>query len=215
MRRIALAGLVAVVVLLVVAQLVLPGIAANDLRDRLARSGRVISVSVSAFPAIELLWHRADSVDVHLASYRASGAAGVGRALDQTAQAGSIDATIDQLDTGLVTLRDVTLRKRGDVLTGRAILTDANLRAALPAGLEVEPVASGDGKLVLQGSALGLTADATLSAERGALQIAPDVPLIGSLLTITVFQDPHVDVEGVGASTVPGGYAMVAGARLR
>jgi hypothetical protein len=98
---------------------------------------------------------------------------------------------------------------------GRAILTEANLQAALPAGLEVEPVASGDGKLVLQGSALGLTVDATLSAAHGALQIAPDVPLIGGLLTITVFHDPHVDVEGVGASAVPGGYAVIASARLR
>jgi hypothetical protein len=215
MRRIALIAAAAVVLLLVVAQFVLPGIAANDLRDRLARSGRVVSVSVSAFPAIELLWHRAGTVDVHLASYRASGTAGLGRALDQTTQAATINAKIDELDTGLVTLRDVTLRKRGDVLTGRAILTEANLQAALPPGLTVEPVASGDGTLVLQGSALGLTADATLSAAHGALQIAPDVPLLGSLLTITVFQDPNLDVQGVGASVVPGGYAMVASARLR
>jgi hypothetical protein len=214
MRRVVLLVVASVVALLIAAQLFLPGIAANDLRDRLARSGRVVSVSVSAFPAIELLWHRAGTVDVHLASYRASGTAGLGRALDQTAQAGTINAKIDVLDTGLVTLRDVTLRKRGDVLTGRAIVTEANLQAALPPGLSVVPVASGDGKLVLQGSALGLTADATLSASNGALQITPDVPLIGSLLTVTVFEDPHLDVEGVGASAVPGGYAMVASARL-
>ena len=47
MRRLgalALAGLV--VVLLVVAQLVLPGIAVQRLHDRLARSGRVLEVKV-------------------------------------------------------------------------------------------------------------------------------------------------------------------------
>jgi hypothetical protein len=215
MRRIGLFAMALVVVLLVVAQLVLPGIAATRLRDRLARSGKVISVSVSAFPAIELLWQDAGRVDVHLASYHASTSTGLGRALDQMAGVGTVNATVDELNTGLVTLRDVTLRKRGDVLTGRATLTDANLQAALPSGLEVEPVASGDGKLVLQGSALGLTADATLSAQEGALQIAPDLPLIGGLLTITVFRDPDVDVQGVGASVVPGGYSMYASARLR
>jgi hypothetical protein len=215
MRRIALFAAALVVVVLVVAQLVLPGIAARRLRDRLARSGKVISVSVSAFPAVELLWDRAGEVDVRLASYRAAGGAGLGHALDQTADAGTINATVDELDTGLVTLRDVTLRKRGDVLSGRALLTEGNLQAALPQGLEVEPVASGDGKLVLQGSALGLTADATLSAKDGALQIAPDLPLISGLLTITVFRDPDVDVQGVGASAVAGGYSMYASARLR
>jgi len=204
-----------VVVLLVVAQLLLPGIAARRLRDRLGRSGRVISVSVSAFPAIELLWHRAGTVDVRLASYRSGTPMGLGHVLDETADAGSVNATIDRLDTGLITLRNVTLRKRGDVLSGRATLTDADLRAALPAGLSVEPVASGDGELVLQGSALGLTADATLSAHDGALQIAPDVPFIGGLLTLTLFRDTRVDVEGVGASLVPGGYSMSARARLR
>lgn len=214
MRRIALIGAVGVVVLLVVSQLVLPGIAAQELRDRFARSGRVISVRVEAFPAIELLWHQAGRVDVHLASYRAT-RLGLGHTLDQTAQADSINATVGKLDTGLVTLRNVTLHKRGEMLTARATLTEADLQAALPPGLTVQPVASGGGRLVLRGSAFGLAADATLSARSGALEIAPDVPVFSGLLTLTVFQDPHVDVQGLGASPVPGGFSMVASARLR
>ena len=47
----------------------LPGIAAQRLRDRLSRSGRVLEVKVEAFPAIELLWHQADRVVVRMASY--------------------------------------------------------------------------------------------------------------------------------------------------
>ncbi|HWF73239.1 MAG TPA: hypothetical protein VG186_07840 [Solirubrobacteraceae bacterium] len=215
MRRIALFGAALVVVLLVVAQLVLPGIAAQRLRDRLARSGRVISVHVEAFPAIELLWNQAGEVDVHLASYRARTPSGLGHTLGQTSQAGTVNATIDELNTGLVTLRNVTVRKRGDILSGRATLTAANLKAALPSGLDVQPVASGAGKLVLRGSALGLTAYATLSAQNGSVQIAPDVPLLGGLFTITVFSDPHVDVQGVGASAAPGGFSVYASARLR
>jgi hypothetical protein len=215
MRRNALLAAIGLVVLLLaVAQLVLPGIAAQQLRDRLARSGRVISVSVEAFPAIELLWHQADRVDVHLASYHGT-TGGIGHLLDQTADVGTIHATVDVLNTGLVTLRDATLRKRGDLLTGTAILTDANLQAALPSGLQVQPVASGGGKLVLRGTALGLSADATLGAQNGKLLIVPDVPLIGSFLTLTVFTDPHVDVQGVGATRVHGGFSVVASARLR
>jgi len=214
MRRVALLGAAGlVIVLLVVSQLVLPGIAAQQLRDRLARSGKVISVSVEAFPAIELLWHHAGRVEVHLASYH--GTSGVlGHLLDQAAGVGTIDATVDRLNTGLVTLRDATLRKRGDVLSGSAIVTDADLQAVLPPGLQVQPVASGNGKLVLEGTALGVSADATLGAQDGALQIAPDVPLLGSLLTITVFKDPHIDVQGVGATRVPGGFSVFASARL-
>ena len=214
MRRVAIAGAAIVVALLVAAQIVLPGVAAQQLRDRLSRSGRVISVSVEAFPAIELLWHQADRVDVHLASYRA-GTSKLGHSLEQTGDAGTVHARVDELETGLVTLQNATLRKRGDVLSGSALLTSADLRAALPPGVEVRPVASGGGGLVLQGSAFGFTADATLSAHDGALQLAPDLPLVGALLTFTLFHDPHVYVEGVGASAVPGGYAVSARARLR
>lgn len=50
----------------------LPGVAAQQLRDRLARSGQVLEVKVEAFPAIELLWHQADRVVVRLGRYRAT-----------------------------------------------------------------------------------------------------------------------------------------------
>lgn len=199
--------------LLAAAQLLLPGIAAEQLSDRFARSGKVLSIHVEAFPAIELLWHQAGRVDVHLASYHAT-TSHLGHTLDQTVDAGTVNARVDELNTGLVTLRDVTVRKRGDLLAGKALLTEADLQAALPPGLQVQPVASGGGKLVLQGSALGFSADATLSSQNGALQIAPDVPVIGGLLTLTVFRDPHVDVQGVGATAVPGGFAVSASARL-
>jgi hypothetical protein len=73
LRRLGVLGALALVVaLLAVAQLVLPGVAAQRLRDRLSRSGRVIDVAVHAFPAIELLWHRADRVAIRMATYRAT-----------------------------------------------------------------------------------------------------------------------------------------------
>ncbi len=218
MRRIAaLATLGLIIVLLGVAQLVLPGIAAQRLRDRLQRSGQVLEVQVAAFPAIELLWHHADRVVVRMGRYRSS-PGHIGSLLDQAASVGSLDASASEIDTGLLTLRDATLRKRGDQLTGSATINENDLRKALPILQSVEPVASGNGELTLRGTAtvLGVSAtiDATVRAQNGQLVVAPDVPL-GGLATITVFADPHVEVESVGAAAAPGGFSVVAQGLLR
>jgi LmeA-like phospholipid-binding len=121
----------AVIVLLAIAQLVLPSIAAQQLRDRLQKSGKVLEVKVSAFPAIELLWHHADHVTIRMANYH-SNPTHLGSLLNQAGDAGTIDASAAQLDTGLVTLQNATLRKRGDTLTGTATVTEAALRSAVP-----------------------------------------------------------------------------------
>jgi hypothetical protein len=206
-----------VVAVLVVAQLVLPGIAAQQLRDRLARSGQVLEVQVHAFPALELLWHHADSVVIRLGSYR-SGSAALGSNLDQTSDVGSLRASVGELDTGLLTLRDATLVKHGSQLTGNATVTEADLRRALPILQSVTPVASGDGQLTLRGTAtlLGVTAsvDATVRAQDGQLVVLPDVPF-GGLATITVFSNPHLSVESVGASPAPGGFLVRGTAALQ
>jgi hypothetical protein len=218
-RRIAAALATAGVVLtvLIVAQLVLPGIAAQRLRDRLTRSGTVLHVEVDAFPAIKLLWHQADRVVVRVARYR-SGPGQLGSLLDQTADAGSLDASASELDTGLLTLRDATLRKRGDVLTGTALVTESELRSAVPFLDGVQPVPSGNGRLALRGTAtlFGVTAsiDASVAAQDGRLIVQPDVPF-GGLATVTVFSDPHVAVEGISASSAADGFSVSATARLR
>lgn len=216
MRRLtALAIVLAVVILLlVVAQLVLPGIAAQRLRDRLAKSGQVLDVHVSAFPAIELLWHQADRVVVRLKTYH-SNPRPLSSLLEQTKDTGSLDASAGEFDTGLVNLHDAVLRKRGNALTGSATVTASDLRSALGGAIQdVRPVASGGGQLTLQGTVLGVTADATLRAQNGALVVQPDVPIL-NFVTVTVFSDPHVEVQGVGASDAPEGFSVSANARLK
>jgi LmeA-like phospholipid-binding len=216
MRRLAAVGIVLAVVLLLllIAQLVLPGIAAQRLRDRLSKSGQVLDVKVSAFPAIELLWHQADRVVVRLKNYH-SNPGHLSSVLDQTADTGSLDASASQFDTGLVTLHDATLRKRGNGLTGSATVTAADLRSALGGAIQdLQPVASGGGQLTLQGTVLGVTADATLRAQNGALIVQPDVPIL-NFVTLNVFNDPHVEVQGVGAADAPGGFSLSANARLK
>jgi hypothetical protein len=216
MRRIAALaiGLAVIVLLLVVAQLVLPGIAAQRLRDRLSKSGQVLDVEVSAFPAIELLWHEADRVVVRLKSYH-SKPGPLSSLLDEASRVGSLDASAGELDTGLVRLHDATLRKRDNGLSGSATVTPADLRSALGGAIQgLQPVASGGGQLTLQGTVVGVTADATLRAQNGALVVQPDVPIL-NLVTLTVFNDPHIEIQGVSASDAPGGFALSAYGRLR
>jgi LmeA-like phospholipid-binding len=216
-RLAALGGLLFIIVVLVVAQLVLPGIAAQRLRDRLAGSGQVRSVSVSAFPAIELLWHQADSVSVSLGRYRST-QSGLTGLLNQTADVDRLRASAAELDTGLLTLRNATLRKSGAQLSGSAEITESDLRTALPVLNSVTPVSSGGGRIIFQGTAtlfgVSATVTATLAPQNGALLVTPNVPL-GGLATIRVFSDPRVTVEGVAASRTATGFAVTATGRIR
>jgi len=201
---------------LVVAQLLLPGIAAQELRNDLEQSGTVLEVKISAFPAIKLLWHKADSVVVRMGRYR-SGASRLGGTLGRAADADSLDASAQELDVGPLTLRNATLRKRGSELTGSATVTQADLRSAVFFLDNVEPIASGNGRLTLRGTAsfLGLraTVDATVAAKDGDLVVAPDVPL-GGIAAITLFDNPHMQVKSVSATNVPGGFRVSAGATV-
>lgn len=211
MRRLSLAaaGIVALVIL-AIAQIVLPGIAAQRLRDQLGKNGQVLSVSVHAFPAIELLWHHADRVVIRLGRYRTPTAA-LGDSLRQTGSVGALRVTATELDAGLLTLRNASLVKHGDQLTAGATVTESDLRAAVPVLQSVTPVASSGGQLVLRGTAgafgINVTVDATVHAVNGALLVTPDVPL-GGLGTITVFSNPHVRVESVSASPGAGGFSV-------
>lgn len=218
MRRLAAlgAGLV-IVVVLVIAQLVLPGIAAQRIRDRLQGSGQVLSVDVSAFPAIELLWHHADTVTVRLGRYR-SNPDRLSSLLDQSGGVGTVTASASELQTGLLTLQNAVLHKHGDQLTGAARVSEADIRTALPVLRSVTPVASGDGKLTVRGTAtlfgVSATVDATVETQDGKLVVVPDVPF-GALATVTVFSDPRVQVQSVGATATAGGFIVHATARLR
>jgi hypothetical protein len=176
-----------------------------------------LSVQVSAFPAVELLWHSADRVVVRLGRYRSSPGQ-LDDLLHEVGSVGVVTASATELDTGLLTLHDAILHKQGDQLTGAAVMSEADLRSALPLLRSVTPVASGDGQLTLRGTAtlFGVSAkvDATVSARNGALVVAPDVPL-GDTAMITIFSDPHLKVQGIGASPTATGFVVRVTGRLR
>jgi hypothetical protein len=218
MRRLVAAGAVLVVLVLVfgVGQLVLPGIAASMLKSRLSKNGQVISVSVSAFPAIELLWHDADTVDVRMASYR-SGSAHLSSLLDQAAGVGTLHATIGTLHAGDLVIHDARLIKRGDQLSASAQISESALRTAIPFLDSASYVSSGPQGLVLDGTGtfaiVTATVQVTVHADDGKLVVTPS-GLLG-LLSFTVFDNPQIDVESVGGSPISGGLALSASGRFR
>jgi len=217
-RRLAVLGVVAlVIVVLGVAQLVLPGIAARRIRSQLGRYGQVASVSVSAFPAVELLWHRADSVSVSLRSFHSGGSGLAGR-LGQLSHVGTLHASAARVTVGLLTVRDARLVKHGSSLVATARLLDADLRGVIPILRSVTPVASSGGQLILRGTAdvLGarISLDFSVRVADGALVVSPDVPF-GGVATITAFSDPGVRVTSVSAAAVSGGFTVRATGTLR
>jgi hypothetical protein len=212
----ALVGLI--LVLLVVAQLVLPSLAARRLRDELSAHGRVTSVSVHAFPAVKLLWNRADSVTIKMSELH-SDVRLSGDLLARAHETGKLDVRIAAATVGPLAAHDVHVVAHDGRLDARSSVSEAELRAALPPGLDVQPVASGGGQLLLRGSAslfgIGISADALLSAQAGNLVIQPVGLPLASLARLTVFADPRIAVEGVGASAYPGGFTFTVSGRLR
>lgn len=112
--------------------------AAAQLRSRLAAHGRVQSLAVSAFPAIELLWGRADAVRVRMQSYdvaplpsrgrsadaaapRTSTVARIAAFLRATAATGRLDARAGTFRAGRLVLDEAVLTKRGPALHARAV----------------------------------------------------------------------------------------------
>ena len=219
--RVALAVVAALVglilVLLVVAQLVLPSVAANRLRDELSAHGHVTSVSVHAFPAVRLLWHSADSVTITMSELH-SDVRQSGDLLARAHETGKLDVRIAAATVGPLAAHDVRVTAHDGRVDARASVSEAELRAALPPGLDVQPVASGGGQLLLRGSAslfgVGISAEALLSAQAGNLVIQPVGLPLASLARLTVFADPRLAVDGVGANAYPGGFTFNVSARL-
>lgn len=224
-RWICLGVTAVVVVVLVGAQLFLPGIAAQRVRDRVDRYGTVRSVRVSALPAIELLWGKVDSVSVKAGSLKI-GLPQMANLLwsarnvnDMSLRSTATDLTAASLgDNGLL-LREVSLRKHGQDLNGQATLRESDLRAALPAGLDIQPVGSVGGgvQVRVSGALFGIqtSVEGLVSAREGKLIVEPTGIPLGSLVAITLFSDPRIIVEGVSAAQQSGGYELMIQARIR
>jgi hypothetical protein len=210
----------ATVLLLALAQVLLPRIAASRITSRVGRYGTVQSVSVSAWPAVELLWGHVDSVRVRVKSIALSPAQAA-KLLWEAHGTASMDVSAESVRVGPLLLSDASLRKRGNALAAQALTSEADVKAALPAGFGVRLLRSEGGEVEVQatGGLFGLNAsvNAVAGASEGKL-VAHPLGFLLDGLQLTLFSDPHVYVEGVGASVhseQPLSYRLSMNASLR
>jgi hypothetical protein len=200
---------------LALGQLVLPGLAASRLRTSLRADGKIEGVSVSAAPALELLWGHADSVRIRFSTMHVS-IGRTGALLARTRAAQDVDASVGTLVDGPIVLEDARLRKRGASLLVSATLTRSALAGALPPGVSVTPVAGGGTGLRLRAVAslfgLSVGTDLAVTARQGRVILDPvGLASLGGLAQLTVFADPRVHVDAVGIRAGRGGAYVLEG----
>ncbi len=216
--RIAAIAAAVLLALLVIAQIVLPRIAASRISSRVGRYGHVEHVSVSAFPAIELLWGDADSVDVEAGSLALSPGAGRGAALGRPRRR----AHRRQREVGARRLarsspaRCCASAARG--LSAHAHASAAAVRGALGPGVGVRLLGSEGGRVRVAATGslfgVGATVAAVAESESGKLVVHPEGLLLEGF-RLTLFHDPHVHVIGVAARQDGSGYVLGMTALLR
>jgi len=218
-RAVRIVAIVAAVllVLLVVAQIVLPRIAASRISSRVGRYGHVEHVSVSAFPAIELLWGDADSVEVKAGSL-ALAPAQAASLLWEGRGVGRIDIGAKSVRVGSLALTGAVLRKRGSALSAHARASAAAVRGALGPGVGVRLLGSEAGRVRVAATGslfgVGATVAAVAESEAGKLVVHPEGLLLEGF-RLTLFHDRHVHVIGVAARQDASGYVLGMTALLR
>jgi hypothetical protein len=196
----------AAILLLVLAQIFLPRIAASRISSRVGRYGEVERVHVTAWPAVKLLWGHADSATVSVRSLSVSPAQ-TAELLWEARDLGKLDATLSSVREGPLRVSDVRVRKRGRRLSAHALASAADVKAALPPGFDVQLLGSEHGQVEVRAGGglfgIGASVNAVAEASTGRLVVHPRGLLIEGL-QLTLFSDPRVHVEGVGASATAG-----------
>ena len=213
MLRAALALIGLLVAALVGGQLALPRVAERRITSDLAKSGEVRRVSVEAVPALKLLFKRADRVEIDMAEVRAGSTGRLAAMLRRTRATQELDARVDLVLLGPLRLHAVALRKDAESLRGEATVSEQELAAALPSQLRLRPVEDPSGELVLEGAVGPISARARLTAQDGALVVAPE-GLLGGLGSLTVFRDSRIEVTEVGSRVGERGFTLTAAGRV-
>jgi hypothetical protein len=202
--RVALAVAGGALLLLVLAQVFLPKIAASRISSRLRKYGSVQSVSVTAWPAVKLLWGSVDEVTVKASSLKVSPAQ-TAKLLWEARDVSEMQMTASSAQEGPLQLSDISFRKRGSALSAQALTTEAAVKAALPQGIGLQLIGSEGGTVRVRASGglfgVGASVDAVAGASEGKLVVHP-LGLLVEGLQVTLFADPHLYVRGVGASAV-------------
>jgi hypothetical protein len=210
-------------IVFVVGQLVLPGIATERVQDRVERYGAVRAVHVHAVPAVQLLWGDAQEISVKAGQLRISPSQLV--ELEQSLDGvGSAELTSPQMSimlssvaSGEVLLEHVRLSKRGNALTITGVLRAPGMRVALPAGFEVDGLSadSGQPEASVSGGAFGVhvSGRGVMRAKEGGLVVEPVALPFGGFAAVKLFSDPRVVIETLRAS--PQGEGLLITMRAR
>jgi len=186
----------------VLSQLILPRIAASRISSRIGRYGIVEHVSVSAWPAVKLLWGDADSVQVR-AGRLALSPAQAAALLWESRGVSRMDVNAGSVKLGPLQLEAVKLTKRGEQLSGEGSTTAAQAAAALPPGVSATLIDSREGTVEVRagGGLFGIAASIRARAEaREGRLVAHPVGFLIEGFQLTLFDDPHVHIEGIGAA---------------
>lgn len=207
-------ALAAVLVALgLIAQLVLPPLAAKDVRVKLRPYGGVETVSISAWPAVTLLWHDAGSLTLRARRLVLTPSRSV-RLLTEASGIDRLDATVGSLREGPLQLHSARVRKRGASIGAEGLVGPAELGAVLPGGVALLGSEAGAIRVSVGGSLFGFGGrlHAVLRCVDGRLVLeVPGLPLP----RLTLFADRRLHLTAVGYSARPsGGYRLWLTARL-
>ncbi|MDO8209816.1 hypothetical protein [Conexibacter sp. CPCC 206217] len=201
--------------LLVLAQLLLPRLAEREVTRQLGGDGEVTAAKVQALPAVELLWRHADRVSAHVRSYDAR-VGDIADDLYETRRVDELDVRIDRVRAADdVELNDVRVQKRDGVLEGSAVLDPQQLTGALPAGIEGRLVPQDDGAIVVDARIAGASVRLQVVVRDGRVVARPD-GLLGLVTAYPIFSDPRIEVDAISATPLPDGrFQLQARARVR
>jgi len=209
----------AVLLALALAQVLLPRLAASRISSRVGRYGTVSSVSVSAWPAVQLLWGSVGSVRVRAKSLSLSPAQAASL-LWEARGVRSMEVSAQSVRVGSLQLTDASLHKQGSALSAQALTSEAAVKEALPTGFDLRLLRSEGGEVEVQASGglfgVGASVNAIAGGSEGKL-VAHPIGFLVEALHLTLFSDPHVYVVGVGASVQseqPLSYRLTMTARL-
>jgi hypothetical protein len=211
----------AIVLLLVLTQLFVPGIAAQQIKKQVDKYGTVESVSVHAFPAIELAW-KAGSATVKIKTITVTPKQAV-ELLEETKKIDELDMYMKNLTLKVpeegakpVTLNvnTVKVHKNGNAIFAHASIPNAQLKNALPGGFEAAPVENKEGKfeLSLKGGFLEGTDKAIVDGHNGKIQA--EIAETGGE-SLTLFSDHRVSVGAIRASLAGAETKLTLAAKLR
>ncbi len=168
---------VGLIVLLALAQVVLPRIAVSRIGSRVGRYGKVQSVSVSAWPAVELLWGHVGSVHVRAESLSLSPAQAASLLWEAKGTA-NMNVSAESVQVGSLRLTDASLHKRGSCPdSGSSDERSGREGGACRKGLACELLRSEGGEVEVQATGglfgVGASVNAVAGASDGALVAHP------------------------------------------